>query len=423
MKYVNAALTVLCLLFFLQWGLSFDAPVTFPDSESYLVFKDRILAGTLVNTSLPDVSRAFRTPGYPILLALADLIMPGNGGQYVLMHLVFGIITACVLAWSLKSFVPTSLTMLAVLLLAHDMRQFFPAILTEWIGIQLVLLFFAGVVRYFARPSWVTLAWITLVVAFAVLVRPALQYLTIVPILLVFFGRFGNIAIRASATLPGLLVVLTWCAVNFFSLGRFTLSAFEGANIFGVASLIGFAESEPGDSDDFKEFVSYVNAGKMPRPNEEAEFVESQVDDIKNNFYNDNIYRLALFSPPAQIKGVVVANDLMRKYAMRVFKKHPNRLATYIWVQFKLALGHDWLLIVALLISVSASFFIELRPIAISSAMMVALHLVNVLVVSAVQRMIFRYTYVSLYPLGLAAALTSAALCLRLYRTKESRHI
>ncbi len=113
----------------------------------------------------------------------------------------------------------------------------------------------------------------------------------------------------------------------------------------------------------------------------------------------------------------------MRKYAMRVFKKHPNRLATYIWVQFKLALGHDWLLIVALLISVSASFFIELRPIAISSAMMVALHLVNVLVVSAVQRMIFRYTYVSLYPLGLAAALTSAALCLRLYRTKESRHI
>lgn len=408
-KNFNLIATVFCFVVYFWWGLSFPAPVPYPDSEGYLIFKDRILSGEILWGNYSDGSRAFRTPGYPLVLAAADLLMPGNGGQYVLMHLLIGLFVMGIAMWRLKSYVPSYLVGLAALLIGHNMQEFFPAILTEWVGVQLLMLFSLALLAWYEKRTAARLAMVSFACAVAWLTRPALQILFLVPAVLVVFeyrrGVFKNLA----ALGVGAVVVMLWCAVNFIGIGKFTVAAFDGANIFGVASLIGYADPAPEDDQITKDFIEFINSKKLPRPNEEMQFMEGEIQNPLNNYYNDNIYRLALVSPMAKEFGVVVANDLMRTYGLRVFKKHPKRLIEYIWSQFVLALGYDWILVLIFFVALAARRVEKLRPLGTVSLWMLAIHFISLLLVSTVQRMIFRYVYMTLYPLAFIGALMAAS--------------
>jgi hypothetical protein len=405
---LNIIATLVCFVAYFFWGLSFPAPVPYPDSEGYLIFKDRILSGEIIWGNFTDGSRAFRTPGYPLVLAAADLLMPGNGGQYVLMHLLIGLAVMALAMWRLRPYVPSALVGLAAFLVAHNMREFFPAILTEWVGVQLLILFALALLSWYEQCTAARLAVVGLACAVAWLTRPALQILFIVPVALIIWELKKGLLKNLAALIPGAALVLLWCAVNYLGIGKFTVAAFDGANIFGVATLIGHADALPSDDKDTAEFINYINSNKLPRLNSEEDFMAGEIQNPINNFYNDNIYRLALISPIAKEKGVVVANDLMRTYGLRVFKKHPLRVLEYIWSQFVLALGYDWILVLILLSSLTGMRIQKVRPLAAVSLWMLAIHFISLLLVSAVQRMIFRYVYMSLYPLAFIGALAAA---------------
>lgn len=83
----------LVLLLYFGVVFQFKAPSYEPDSKGYLDFSQEINAGTVLSKrSSPEVSisRAIRTPGYPLLLSAAEALMGGDAGRILILHTLIG---------------------------------------------------------------------------------------------------------------------------------------------------------------------------------------------------------------------------------------------------------------------------------------------------------------------------------------------
>jgi hypothetical protein len=240
---------------------------TYPDSHDYRAFADAIRSGELlVKQDARDVPRALatRTPGYPLLLAVADLALPGGPDVYLALHAVIGLLTLVFVSLALRPECPSWITAAIVLVVQWRMRHYFAAQLTEWTCFNGLMVLFAASVRSWSVPSYGRLAFLGFLCAFLILTRPAMIVVACLPPAFALLQGTLPRGKALAATLAPFSLILLWMSFNLHRMGSFTMTPFAGMNIVGVATLVGHAEVEPGDGPELATLTRELNEGDAP---------------------------------------------------------------------------------------------------------------------------------------------------------------
>ena len=214
--------------------LLFDKrPTLRPDSYGYLSVANELSVG-LSRLSL------VRPPGYPLLIAVADLVLPGSREQAVIIaqHLIGAGVAVGVLlvAWRLFGKAPAIVAAI-IAVLSPQMLAIEHAVLSDFLFTVLV---FAGIAALALavqeeQPALRRLAVVGVLFGAATLVKPLGQVLVVVvPIVLILSLPRRRYALRASlaATLAMAAVVLPWIAHNFIRFDRAVISTIGDQALF-----------------------------------------------------------------------------------------------------------------------------------------------------------------------------------------------
>lgn len=405
-----------CFIFaaaLLFWYGGYDEAYWVLDSRNYDHFADAILSGEIfVSRPIEEVPdyRAWRTPGFPIVLAIGKLLgAKAWGGLKVTNILLASLVGVSFIAWPVGA-VPPLLKGVALFLCFFGMQQYFPWMGSEWTALCFILLLVPLMHRYFREPSgWLLLA-IGLLCSFCTLIRVAQFELLVIPFALALFTpgrRMKFEAIACSALLP----ILAWMAFNYYSIGQFKVVAFGGYNLYGVFSLIGEAEEQPSDPEDLKLLIRETNKRRQELPEEPCLMRQLYAAGCKTvERYNFNIWFVGHALTEEQGWSSVRANDLMSAYALRMLSAHTreylDHVATQLGIAWQFILPLNRLVIVGGLAALAWSFARgRPAPLALTLAVMWYIHLSHCLLVAAVEIMIGRYHDLTFYPLLLVSAL------------------
>ncbi len=218
-----------------------------PDSTDYLRLADSILRGAFEGaTGAPDT---LRTPGYPALLALLQLVS-GDPRWAALVNIMLDAGTAALIASTAAILAPGPWSWTAGLLYAFEpvVAAHATLILSEAPFNLLMTLALHCLVRAgtAARRNWSMLAGFAL--ACAALTRPIAVYLWM-PLGLVLASRWGPRGTKSlllfvlAATVPTGL----WCARNAALHGSFSFTSISGVNFlfYEAAAVKSVAEAIP----------------------------------------------------------------------------------------------------------------------------------------------------------------------------------
>lgn len=246
--------------------------------------------------------------------------------------------------------------------------------------------------------------------AFLILTRPALIVLVPIPFLLILIQVrkywAQNIAIAIAAFFP----VMLWMTFNLWRVGSFTLTTFDGYSLFGVGSLVGFAETEAADPPDLASFILEVNEKKSPKKGEERGFVERDKQPYDSDMYNKNIYRIGLGTEVGQKVGTPRLNEIMKIYALRALKNHFRNYALYFWREvIEFWKNGKWIMIISITGILSCLLEKKLLPLALTVGMMLVVHLAHSFLCSATNMIIIRLHNLTFVPLSAMTALLMVA--------------
>ncbi len=243
MTPLRACLTLVALGLALRYLLlGGHPPVSYPDSSTYLQAARDLLSGDF------STGMGRRTPGYPAVVALIGVDAPK---ALMLFNMACGLLISLLLfavAWMLTGSV--GLSFVAGLSYDLNLQQIYQetVLLTETLSTLSVLAVVALALHLLRRdqglnghhpqnPAW---GLLSLLAAYAVLVRP--QFIYFVPLLplLAILATSGLHMPSASALrkalwvlVPLVAVILSWCAVLQAKTGNFTLSTQSG---FGLSN-------------------------------------------------------------------------------------------------------------------------------------------------------------------------------------------
>lgn len=205
----------------------------YPDSEGYFD-----LAKRLINFDLAGYTGE-RSPGYPLLLALADLSNPA----IVTIQFFIGIINLCVI-YQICILLGISKRHSEILTLAISLyipAIFFEyAILSETMTLLFVSLLFYLVLKILkSNRGQIDYLLLALTCGILILIKPF--YIFIAPLLALLIYITKKTAILSSSILlfPS-IIFLGWSTVNYVNTGYFTSTTFYGFNL--AQNCVHFAE-------------------------------------------------------------------------------------------------------------------------------------------------------------------------------------
>lgn len=390
-----------------------SSPKLTPDSDSYIHFAEDLLSGRLFQNfkveTIPLYS-AIRTPGYPIILAASKIIFPPDFGGILIFHLFFAIIALLAVMSAMKRYCPIYLSGPLILLSFNEVKSFFPLVQTEWVAFCLILIVFSRVVKYLSYTSISNFFLLSIFIGIAILVRPALIVLIVIPIILPIIRPVLQFWTVISTIVVGIMPVLLWMSFNFYRLGEFKLAAFEGFNIFGVGTMIGAPAPEGQDTLLMKQFISDVNSNKIPTAGTEKQFLNKSVTSYDQKFYNHNIYNIALSLPDIKKMDPVRINSMMRMYGLRSIADNPDVYALYIWQGLRFLQSQRWILLVGLLLAIALRRHEELTGLAFTVGIAMGIHLGHSVMCAMIQIVILRYHLLTAVPFNLFVVLLCASL-------------
>lgn len=218
----------------LRLPLLFDErPTLRNDSYGYLSVANQLSAG------FSPIS-LIRPPGYPLLIAVADLVLPGSREQAVIIaqHLIGTALAVGVLlvAWRLFGRAP-AIVAAVVAVVSPQMLAVEHEVLSDFLFTVLV---FAGIAALALavqeeEPALRRLAVIGVLFGGATLVKPLGQVLVVVvPIVLILSVPRRRYALRGSlaATLAMAAVVVPWIAHNYIRFDRAVISTIGDQALF-----------------------------------------------------------------------------------------------------------------------------------------------------------------------------------------------
>lgn len=385
-----------------------------PDAIEYRAFADALLSGDLfVARPLPEMPRALvtRTPGYPLLLAAADVVVPTTLRPERVLHQAVGLAGLLYVTVALRAACPAWLTAAIVLVVQWQMRRYFALPLTEWACFNGLLGLFASAARAVDAPSYRRMAGVGLLCAFLILTRPALIVLAWVPLALAGLQReLPRVRAAAAAVAPFALIVL-WMGFNLYRLGLFTMTPFAGMNVVGVAMLVGHAEVEPGDGADMAVLIRGINHRKQPPPGEVLELGRVDTGQL-SRIFNYNVHEVAETIAERHGWDRVRYDRMLLTYAGRAIRGHRAAYRAYVLNGLgRLTVLVPWL-VPALLLPVVWLRGPRHHGFAVAVLLMLVLHVVHVALCAAVEVVIDRYFDLTWAPLR-AAALIAAGVAVR----------
>lgn len=218
-----------------------------PDSAGYLASADALLltGRFAVDAAQPNVAQSFRTPGYPVFLALlATVSGRQDPAMIAAVQIILSLATLALLFWLGLQLWQGTVAVLAATLLALDVASFAYTLLavSETLFTLLLLLMAATLVQLCragqTRRGYWALAT-GLLLALATLVRP-INYYLIVPLAggIAWLGwrlawpRRNYWQVLLLLTLPYLCLVGGWQARNYWLTGNPAFSTVTANNLY-----------------------------------------------------------------------------------------------------------------------------------------------------------------------------------------------
>lgn len=194
-------------------------------------------------SSLKESLRAPRTLGYPLYLQ-AVTWGEAEGGSAALGHWLIHVASCGVFAWGLYALWPRPLGcafVAGMMLPANIIYRYVDNVTPDVLAASIVIALVGVILRYVNHATWPRLAVITLLVAYAIQLRPA--YLFLVPMtplavagLHWLAGRAAWAAVRDSlgVTIAVAAPTALFCLLRYAVVGYFGLVSFGGNNLAGV---------------------------------------------------------------------------------------------------------------------------------------------------------------------------------------------
>jgi len=229
-----SALAVLGLAVRLPLILDQHAATPGGDSAAYLAIASSLAEGTAV----PD--RAYRTPGYPLIIVAIDALLPGGRidnvviAQHVLAVVFVAVVVVLVARWFDKA---TGILAGAMLALSPALPYLEHAVLSDFMFAIVAFAFAARLGRVVMRdrPSLPALASVGAIAAAAAYIRPSGQALLLAVIPAAFCAtRQVRATLRASAVVAAVfaLLVAPWVIRNAVKFDRPSMSVVVGDTLF-----------------------------------------------------------------------------------------------------------------------------------------------------------------------------------------------
>lgn len=235
------------LLTLVIWGVLYRLAIVFfyghitvfPDSDGY-----KMLGQLLADANLSGYDGT-RSPGYPILLALL-----GSPVLLVALQMIIGIGSSVLVFKNLKLLKFSRGTALIVALSLDSLLHvvfYETCILTESLTLFLILLIFNILLDgYFEKKSLRIEFFISLTIAYLVLVKPFYIFLPLVIYgfyILKNFHRSAFLDFKILIVVIPVTTILSWSYVNKINTGYFVPTTFYGFNI--AQNCVHFAENAP----------------------------------------------------------------------------------------------------------------------------------------------------------------------------------
>jgi hypothetical protein len=378
------------------------------DSGGYLNFSASILSGEIwEKQELNEVryARAIRTPGYPLVIGLAtggDI--EAKKSNILVAHLLFALFTIVFLSVQLRHLCPPFITAGGVFVVEFFMRDYFQAIMTEFIAFNMLLILFGLVVGAVEAPTARRIFFIGFIAALGALIRPAMIVCAVLVPLLVIYRRRLSIKEGFIFT-ASLLPVLLWMTFNLVQIGAFTITQVSGLNALGIGAQVGYAEAQSGDSEDLVAYIEAMNKQKIPPMGTEDEHINNLEPDYKffllqNTYYTSSDTRWSVGHIPYD-------REYMFPYGTRAIKANPGNYIKYVVYGLGLFFAFVFpFASVAMLIIPLAGIY-QRKAVALSYACigLFAVHVASGVVTAAYEGVWDRYIIMTFYPYLLAVLL------------------
>lgn len=285
----------------------------FPDSADYIELAKRLLSFDLKGYE------GQRSPGYPLLLSFANT----NLYIIVIFQSILGIITniyiyKICLILNLRNNIALILTLLLVCYIPTIFFEY--AILTESLTLFIVTISFYILFQLLKQynPNTKYYLFLSISIAFLVLIKPFYIYLSIVVFIPLLFHHI-NEKISFSKILFIIIfptiIFISWSTVNKSNTGHFTSTTYYGFNI--AQNCVSFAENT---SEEYKEIGSIY--AKYREKNDSSKYEIAMTiweaypelkektglsfPDLSNKLYNYSVVTIKM-NPIAYLKQVAIS--------------------------------------------------------------------------------------------------------------------
>ncbi len=378
------------------------------DSALYLSAADNF--GAFLRGKLPP-SVLTRAPLYPALLAGASFGNPADA-TVCFVHLFLMLGGLVLFLAIIRPYAPLAAAMAAFAAVAADSMMLSSAALSEWTAIVLLLIELALVLRWCAGRSVFTLFGMSLFASLAVLTRPALGPVLLVPILCalrysrkptaeelhaeasrefaetpstVFVVKSLHPAMKAARYVflaAGFAPLVLWLAVNGVRLGVITIAPFSGISLLGVAALVGHPGDAKVSNGEMREYLALLEKDLVnPVTGSEERRYHHVIWDVSMPFWDRSTVRLSEWNRLTGRLAVPVLAGDPAGYFGHVLRQFARQAKHFDWI--------DFLLLVAVSVLAAKRRALLWTPHGKTLGMALLLHVLHLLVCSLTGVMLF----------------------------------
>lgn len=376
-----------------------------PDSEEYLTVAKAIYTGDFFTFHpSPELGRGIwvRTPGYPLILALAHYFVKPWESTVMFVHITIAVFAMFFLCIALRQYLHPFLTALCLLLAPFALRFFsylyFRTLMTEWTVVFLLLLFFGSLTRYFRFHSGTSLLVSGILFSFIILTKPAL--IVGIPLFLgLLLGPVQKIPLKSSILLASFFPIFLWMSFNFARFGVFSITPFSGTTLFGLVSST-YSEIDIAKAEN--KSLSYLKTEMMKRRELLSRSALSRLPFSGISLEDGQIIAANSY------KGVDIGNEqnwtqvtlnrLMLEYALSAIRENPAQYFRYVLVNLDKFLYSLILLLLNILFLAMTNATKSIMPIAFATLFLGVLHSCHMLLVGAIEVALNRYYFATFVP-------------------------
>jgi hypothetical protein len=358
------------------------------DGESYLATAKTFGSNQFLTTE----ETLLKPPLYPMLIAITNRIIPNVVEAIRVLHLIVGLFAATLWCSVSRRFMPLYLSTLSFIAATLAAQILYRSVLTEWLSFCLLWVFLSC--SLLMQSTWKKYVPYFCSFTASLLCLNHASYLPCLPIFLGFLLWMSRYKISLTAlffaVVIGLSPIVLWSMLRTGALYPYPYGSFVS---IGPASLIGSAEIKSNDSDQLKQFISYINERKIPSQGFE-DFYFNNIDTLYlSSIYDYNQWRVFIAYKKFHNLSWKEANTLAREYTLRVMLTHKVAYIRYIIEGLRLYADTLLTLIFLCLISILVSYFKnqEYKPLLVIVYFFTFLHTFRSLFIATTLALMPRY--------------------------------